>query len=320
MAHAVAALAALRDGGRATNVATRRPVRMKLDAGTYDGLSVELPGPDVLAEVWAAPFLSASHNVFSSGAALLTRPAGSDATPSPAPVAAMVAVLRDGLAALPDRSDAGRPYTDLRLFVTVADPANVSGYLVDVVRRVRMAAPKWSPPKADRLPAKAAAERAADSRASRKAREDESSRTWLRSLYDEDAELDIGPGDRVPATELYAHASGGIGSWVEWYEDDPEDWAEEAEAEGLPTRPRIPSTHTFYSAADDVLGPRRRVQGIRTYTIPEEPLNLSETSRAILERAAEMVADELCLQLAAAATKPKVTSRRDNVIPLRRTA
>lgn len=54
VAHAAAALAALRDGGRATNVATRRPVRMKLDAGTYDGRSVELPGPDVLAEVWAA--------------------------------------------------------------------------------------------------------------------------------------------------------------------------------------------------------------------------------------------------------------------------
>lgn len=312
-----AALAVLRDGGRRSNVAARQPVRLRLDAGTHEGLKVELPGPALLADVWATPFVTASLDVFCDGTTLLTRPAGSDVTPAPASIPAMIDALRDGLADLPERDDAGRPYKDLRLFVTVADAATAGGYLAEVVRRVRMAAPKWSPPKVDR-PAKPAAERAADARERRKAREDESSRTWLRSLFDEDAELDIGPGDRLPATELYAHASDGIGSWVEWYEDDPEDWAEEAEAESLPAHPRIPSTHTFYSAADDVLGPRRRVQGIRTYTIPEEPMNLSATSRAVLERAAEMIADELRLQLASTTNTTTDTDRRDNVIPLRR--
>jgi hypothetical protein len=292
---------------------------MRLDS---DGLqlTIELPGPAVFAEVWATPFVTATHDVFADGTTLLTRPAGSDVTPLPASIPAMVDILRDGLAALPDHPNAGRPYQDLRLFVTEANLATVETYLIEVARRVRMAAPQWSPPKADRPPAKPAVERAADSRVRRKAREDESSRTWLGSLFDEDTEHDYGPGDRVPATQLYADAADGIGEWVDWYDEDADDWAEEADAEGLPAVPRIPSTHTFYSAADDVLGPRRRVQGIRTYTIPEEPMNLSATSRAVLERAAEMIADELRLQLASTTNATTDTDRSDNVIPLRRTA
>ncbi|CAL9496121.1 hypothetical protein [Streptomyces sp. enrichment culture] len=323
---ATAALAALRDGGRATTVAARRPVRMKLDAGTYDGLSIELPGPAILAERWAAPFLAASLDVFANGSALLTRPTGSDAAPEPTPLTALVDALRDGLAALPERRDAGRPYNDLRLFVSVASPSTVTSYLADVARRVRRTAPRWSPPKADKPQPKSAKERVALSRARAKAREDESSRAWLQGMFAEEADYyGYNPGDRVPATRLYADASEAIGGWVEDRKetikrDGPEEWEAEADEYGYPLVPRVPTSHTFYRAADDVLGPRRRVQGVRTYTIPEEPVNLTALDRAVIERAAEMIADDVRLRFAATAdTSPTtVDDRPDNVIPLRR--
>ncbi|MGR6316498.1 hypothetical protein Q2K19_10565 [Micromonospora soli] len=255
------ALAALRDGRRYPRPADR-PRRLRLDSG----LTLELPAPRILARVWALPTLAAAADVYASRAAILRRPHGATADPRPVDFRRLVDELRAELAALPEREDAGRPYSDLRIYVRHGDPSQVVGYLLDVVKAARVVAPRWRPPavrKERTGPPPTATERQRIARYRRKAREVESAEHWLRLWL-----ADATPG-RYDARELHAQAVDALGEFVEWYEDDPDGWAEEAADDGSPAVPVVPGVKAFYAVADRLLGPRSRTAAGYAYAVPE---------------------------------------------------
>lgn len=78
--------------------------------------------------------------------------------------------LRERLATLPDRSDAGRPYADARLLALAAEPDTMRAYVYETAQAVGTALPRWRPPstKAKRQgPPLTATERQRKSRAAR---------------------------------------------------------------------------------------------------------------------------------------------------------
>ncbi|MEV4478764.1 hypothetical protein [Micromonospora coxensis] len=255
------ALAALLDGGRAPTRADT-PRRIRLDPG----YTVEIPAPRVLARVFAGPTLAAGHDLYADGGAIVRRRAGETRDPGPENFAVLADELRAALDVLPDRVDAGRPYVDLRKYLLDGDPRELAAYLLDTLRAVRVAAPRWRPKveRRERSAPLTATERQRVSRERRRAAEVESARVWL-STWREDAD----PGERVTATELYAQAAADIGDWVETYQDDPESWTECEAEEGFPAVPAVPGPRTFYAVADDALNGRRIGTGnVRYYLAP----------------------------------------------------
>ncbi|MGC4778820.1 hypothetical protein [Micromonospora chalcea] len=234
-------LAALRDGGRAPSRADK-PRRIKLDAGFW----VEVPSPRVLARVFAGPVLAAGCDLYASGAAILRRPAGDTRDPGAEDYHVLVEEVRAALDVLPDRPDAGRPYTDLRVYLLDGEPAEVRAYLLDVVRAVRVSAPRWRPrvEREERSAPLSATQRQRLSRERRRAAEAESSRVWLAEWAEE-----ADPGSRVAAAGLYRRAADDIAGWVETYREDPESWAECEAEDGFPDVPAVPGPRTFYAVA-----------------------------------------------------------------------
>ncbi|WP_164198913.1 hypothetical protein [[Micrococcus luteus] ATCC 49442] len=251
-------LAALSDG-RYYAKRAEKPVKLKTDSG----VTLEIPGPAVLAEVFALPWLRSRVIAYRSGSALLTRPIESDADPAAIHQGHLASELLAALQSLPERTsgEAGRPYRDLRLFLTEASPATRDGYLSDVVTHTRRLLPEWRPPvpRMERGPAKTAAERKATSRERIRREEEASTRDWLENFligWGDEAEAPA-PGSRWIAAELYADAASVIKDAVEDAEDAR---ASKEEPDTLPdgTPYRVPRQRVFYSVADELLGARRR--------------------------------------------------------------
>ena len=147
---------------------TRRT--LKLD----DGRSLQFPGPRLLAETFVLPLLEETREVYRTRDGLVARPLGGAAPPVDLPLAALQAEIRDALAALPDRLDAGRSYRDLVDLIRWGNPATAGAYLADVARSTKtlLAGRTWRPPRAPRpaaehvTPAEREARRRRDERAS----------------------------------------------------------------------------------------------------------------------------------------------------------
>lgn len=246
-----AALAALKDG-RYYAAKAERPVKLKTDSG----VSLEVPGPALLAATYALPWLLLGADAYKAGSALLTRPHGSDEDPAPIHQGELSEELLAALQRLPQDASAGRPYKDLRIFLTEASPAARSAYLADTIAHLRRLLPAYRPPKerAPRGPAKSTAERSAELRARVRREEELSAREWLEG-YLEDAD----PGERVVAEELFRECAETIEEFVD--ADEPrEDGGAYA----------VPRQRVFYTVADEVLGSRRRGAhgSARVYLIP----------------------------------------------------
>ena len=287
-----AALAALRVAGRYYDRRDERPVRARLDADGL-GIAVELPGPRILAETYAAPRLrELGLDVYRNGAALLTRPTGTEADPVAADQLDLAADLLATLAGLPDRPDAGAPYRDLRLLATnPASAGTATAYCRDVVAAIRRHAPQWRPraerPPIDRRPATTPADRVKAHRERVRTAEVASARWWLHGyLHDEDDPAT--PGARLDAAALYALAAETLAELAEDGEPIDDDAPD--------VLFRVPGPRTFYEVADDVLGARRRSHGVRVYFIPDPAAKPEEASMnltdAVLERVIDRLADE----------------------------
>ncbi|MGX4690736.1 hypothetical protein [Streptomyces sp. JNUCC 63] len=148
VAVAAARTAALVDGrDRRHSVVARRPVLHKI----YQGPSFELPGPQTLAEIWF-PVLNVGRDLraYNYDLADLTKPVGA---PTLADYDQLADELQEHIAALPEDHSAGRPYQDLRLFITEAQPTRVADYFMSVIKNLRKAAPAGpSPVRAKREP------------------------------------------------------------------------------------------------------------------------------------------------------------------------
>lgn len=241
-------LARLSDGRYYAKKA-EKPVTLKTDSG----VSLEIPGPRILAELYAVPWLSASTDAFRSGAAILTRSPNSRDEPVALFPGDLTNRLLDALKCLPDLSvtEAGRPYRDLRLFLTEASPTARTKYLADVVAQVRALLPAYRPPAVpkERGPAKTAAERLTAHRARVRREEELTAREWLGNFLsgwggEEEAPA---PGSRWLASELYGTAVDAIQEFA--------DCEEERLDGGNYVTPR---QRVFYAVADELIGPRRR--------------------------------------------------------------
>lgn len=258
-------LARLRDGRRYSR-RDEQPVRLKVDSG----VSLEVPGPRLLAATFTLPWLAQTSEVYSLGGAILTRAIGSLDEPKAVDQASLAADVAALLRQLPPRPDAGRPYRDLSLFITEASPSRVNAYLTDVTRSTRALAPRWRParPASERRAPLTPAQRKAAQRTRNRAAEVASARWWLQAAIDEGTdELD---GPRIVAADLYEHAREVIAEYADDQEPiDPED-------ENSLTF-RVPGPRTFYAVADEVLGPRRRgTNGTLIYVVPELTPETSE--------------------------------------------
>ncbi|RBQ03896.1 hypothetical protein DQE82_29620 [Micromonospora sp. LHW51205] len=233
----------------------------------------------MLARTWALPTLAADRDVLAKGAALLYRPRGAMTDPTPVDALAVAAELRDLLAALPERADAGRPYADARLFALYGPADAVRAYLREAVAAVRVAAPRYRAPAGPRPAAMTAAERKRRSRTARRAAEVTSARCFLRDWLDA-----VEPGDRVAAADLYAEAVDEIGQWTEDAAANPDAYARDVERDGLPETPAVPGVKTFYVTADEVIAPRTRTATGYAYVVPE-----TAVVDELLDRVAAMV-------------------------------
>ncbi|WP_324649871.1 hypothetical protein [Georgenia sp. H159] len=292
-------LAALRDGGRLRHTTHRdeRPFRRKLDSDG-SGRSIEAPGTRTLARVFVLPWLTdTGREPFRarSSVALLTRPTGSSEEPTAANVLTLADELREVLAALPERPDAGRPYNDVRFLVTVADRRTAEEYTRAAIQHARRLAPHWSSPRPEKPvpsgPTLTDAERVRAYRARIRREGETSARRFIQAALargrddDHDPEdLVLRRGARIAAAELWATAESEFLFIDGDVEDDGHVW-------------RLPGRTTFYAVADEMLGARRRVNGTRVYVIPELPAEPEEadpmdTATAMLfDRTAEILAD-----------------------------
>lgn len=254
-------LANLHDG-RYYSKKAEKPVTLKTDSG----VSLEIPGPRILAQIYAVPWLDAHRDAYRSGSAILTRPKGSTDEPEALHLEHLKKDMLAALHNLPELStqEAGRPYRDLRVFITEATPGARTKYLTDVIAHLRSLLPTYRPPEgtpAERGPAKTAAERLASHRAKARHEEELSARDWLDSFltgWDGD-EAPPSPGSRWPAAGLYASAAKAIEDFVD---------CEEQRSDGGDYV--MPRRRIFYAVADDLLGPRRRGPhgSAMLYTIP----------------------------------------------------
>lgn len=255
-----------------------RPVPYKLDSEGL-GLAVELPGPAYLAALLRLDGLDA----FRRSSAIVVRPAGSHEEPTPLDMTAARDALLQVLRDLPNRTDAERPYRDLRLAASTRSP-RVSGYALDVLRALRAelstepAAP--TKPKAPRGPGLTETERKRGHRARKVAAERAASAWWLEGwLHDEDDAPT--PGSRVLASALYAEAR-------EVLEDLAED--EDTLDDEDETPIVVPRRRVFLEVASALLGPPTHTKQGTTYTVPKE--SRMTVAEALLDRAARMLLEE----------------------------
>lgn len=263
------ALAALRDGRRYTR-RDEQPRKLKLDSG----LSLEFPGPRLLATTLVLPWLRERYDVYRLGGAILTRPSGTLDEPTGLNRRTAAEDLRAVIAALPSRTDAGRPYRDLRLFVAHGTPDSVAAYLGEALAAVRLLAAEWRPPRpiVDRAPGLSPVERMAAKRERDRTAEVASARWWLELTLD-DPDEDLATGARVTAAVLYELAADTLADMI----DD----AELLDDDDPASVPRVPGPRVFYSVTDEVLGARRRgTNGAQTYTIPAA-FNIARTRNLI---------------------------------------
>jgi hypothetical protein len=238
-----------------------RPVRLSLDS---DGtpLRLDLPGPDYLAALLALDVAA-----YRRGATLLVRPEP-DAEPEPLAVPSLVPALREILAGLPDRDDAGDAYADVRRAAEHGS-GRVLDYLAEVLRRfvaTLPTAPAVVRPKAPRRPAVSAVERMRSHRARRRV-EERLSAAWALASYladDEDGPAPE-PGDRVSGLHLFNYA------------DDLLDYAVERYVEAV-VRP-APGDDAYGLDLDDRLD---LWQEIREEWLPRAPSRPRPVSRRVL--------------------------------------
>ncbi|WP_104103949.1 hypothetical protein [Arthrobacter sp. 08Y14] len=254
-------LAQLHDGHYYSKKA-EKPVTLKTDSG----VSLEIPGPHVLAQIYAVPWLGARLDAYRSGSAILTRPKGNTGEPKALHLEHLKKELLNALHNLPDlgTQEAGRPYRDLRVFITEATPGARAKYLADVIAQLRSLLPAYrapTPTPEERAPAKTGAERLAAHRSKARKEEELTARDWLASFltgWDGD-EAPPSPGSRWPAAGLYASAAETIEDFIDCEEQrtDGGDYV-------------MPRRRIFYAVADDFLGPRRRGPhgSAMLYTIP----------------------------------------------------
>ena len=141
--------------------------------------------------------------------------------------------LRSLILALPaDRPDAGAPYRDVLHYVRNGSPDDVSAYLRAVATASRRAEPSGT------LTNSSKAQLLREQRAAERARQVAAATQWLVDFL-----ADVPSGSHIAATDLR-----------ELVDDD--------------LRAAAPGRTTFYAAADKVLGPRVRVNGVRTYRLP----------------------------------------------------
>lgn len=321
------ALAALRDGGRHRTHPGDRPRRLRLDVG----ITLEAPGPRVVAAVLALPWLTARGQEVlrpRSGPALLVRCVGTDDEPQPLDLHALAADLGAVLAALPDRPDAGRPYRDARDLARHAEPATRDAYLLDVVRYLRRLPDvrTWTPPRADapateQPPATSPAQRKAAQRAREKSAEEDTARVWLRHYLTGWGEPDEvpAPGSRVPAPTLYSDAAAWAENVLDEYSTEVDtsegsEWATYAAEEGYPLRPRPLGRTCFYRTADGVLGARRTIRGTPHYVIPspKEPA-MDLLAERVIDRAAEILAEDIRRLYRSGARRDALLLQRDRL-------
>lgn len=241
-------LAALTDGRYYAKKA-EKPVTLKTDSG----VSLEIPGPRVLAEVYALPWLHSRVDAFRSGKAIHARPKGSETEPTAVHLGELANELLAALQRLPEliTTEAGRPYRDLRLFLTEATPAARSAYLADVVAQLRGLLSAYRPPvsREERPPAKTPAERKSAQRDRERHDEEASARDWIEGFLTGWGDDDEAPatGSRWVAAELYEIATEAIEEYMDACDPRPDggDYA-------------VPRQRVFYAVADELLGPRRR--------------------------------------------------------------
>ncbi|MET8838334.1 hypothetical protein ABZV78_31130 [Micromonospora sp. NPDC004540] len=253
----------------------RRPItRRALDNG--NGVA-QLPDARELAEVWAAPVLTADVELFRSGsAALLSRPRGSSA----APVALDWYAVADRLAAilrgpLPENT-AGTLYADLNHYALYGDPAGVRSYLVDVIRAVRRASPLYvDPDPPTRRPRRTG-------RTPEQRREDERQRARANRAEGREGSRD----DMMTAA-----------GWVAVWRDQVGPGAHSATDVYRTYVDRVTDAHqipvgrnTFYRLAEEVLGPRKRRASGPVFVVSQEVTPMDRTQRREL---AALIVDRL---------------------------
>lgn len=263
-----------------------RPVRLRLDdAG--EQISLDLPGVDYLAAL-----LALDRPAYRDGTSLLADDEALD-------LGALADGLRDTLAGLPDRPDAGEAYLDLRLAARMTSPA-FGAYLLDVVRAYRRSLPAVPKrPKAPRTAAgKTHAEHCRESRARLLADEEASVLAWLSALLDPE---DPPPLGRALVADLHAQAVEAL-----------LDWRDGGDVLDNGREIREPGPRVFARVLDRYLGPRTRTKNGNAYTLTEE--HMSPTTRAIIDRAARILADEARAEIEAlTAALERVASAAEEV-------
>ena len=289
-----------------------RPVNFRLDSEGIN-LSVALPGPDWLAALLALVDL----DVFSGPAVVSWRIlTARTSSLSLLNVPALADDLREILRALPDRPDAGEPYTDLRLAAGTSS-ARFAEYVLDVVRafvRSCPTVPAVTRPEAPRPEPMTPLERKHAERARRRAEERASAR-WALTLFLDDDDAPA-PGSRVSGVTVFDFVDEALAYAAERYEEtvldpDPRDedlyrsdragrldaWAEVCaeEWEIPPTaRPRRVSRRVLFEVADDLgLFHITRTSGSVVLTIVRRLVRrLKEATVNVLRYAAEILGDD----------------------------
>lgn len=231
----------------------------------------ELPHPRAVAEILARPWLASLNRETRRVCGVLSwRPVGSEVEPEPVPLPQVRDDLRAHLADLePLPGVIGGPYNDLVHLMT-GGKASADQYLDLVLRRVKADSPTWRAPHAPRRALSAEdraygdVERKHLSRNRAALRQIGTSLEWLGFWIRDDAPP---PGERVTAPDLYAQARDVIDEWTE----DGSAIDPDAEPDALGAEPAVmPTAQKFYTAADAVLGGRRKSGSNRVYTVPKE--------------------------------------------------
>lgn len=280
-----------------------RPREWRVDA---DGarIAVRLPAPAALAAMLAAPD---GVEVFRTGVTVAARPAGSEVAPEALSLDDLRDALADDLGRL-ETVPPGTAFGDLRL-AAVTGSDFLDDYLLDVVRAWRDLCPRLPRPEAARRqPAMSDAERQAASRA-RRVEQEYDSAVWALMLWltdDEDGERERPEaGARFPGAVVREYVDRrldeALGDYAECLVDgDAEAWNEDRDGYLIPApeRPRAVGRRRLYAAAEDLGFPISFPKRIAHLTTPEvsaviDRLNrLNPTARLIVERAAEILADE----------------------------
>ncbi|WP_166028630.1 hypothetical protein [Streptomyces chilikensis] len=310
-AHAVATLARLAEG-RHNNHSERgrRPYRLKLDTG----LSLELPGPVLLAEI-VFPVLNAGRDLRADGSALVDL-----ATGEPVGLLGHADAVRAFVAALPDDRAAGRPYSDLRLFVAEAQPGHVAKYMADVARAVRRVAPPAPVP--ERVPH----ERTKQSPEERRRAKTE----WDRAARAEGRELER--DDQAAAAAYLFLLQERTGPGVVFA---PKDLRKRySDAVATSARAEEIGRNKFFQVANAVVGPRtrRRIDGKPqpAYVTREVPAMTRNERKDLARLVVQQIADKWEVEaraglsdLLADLASPSTAVADElpaNVVPLRRVA